>query len=90
MASTEIIWRTRAGDLMGVIVDSPEADDDRVRVAIGRRSFLRLPRIEARLLARALIDAADTPAEPAPAPRKVIPIQLTPPPAALYHDPDHF
>lgn len=87
MPSTEIIWRTRLGDLMGVTVDSPEAGDDRVRVAIGSRSFLRLPRIEARLLAQALIDAADTPPAPAPAPRQVIPIQSAPP-SALYHEPE--
>lgn len=85
MASTEIIWRTRLGDLMGVIVDSPEPGDDRIRVAIGSRSFLRLPRIEARLLAQALINAADTP--PAQAPRKTIPIHAAPP-APLYHEPE--
>lgn len=87
MASTEIVWRTRLGDLMGVTVDSPEPGDDRIRVAIGSRSFLRLPRIEARLLAQALIDAANAPA-PAPA-RPVIPIHAAPP-ATLYHDPDQF
>ncbi len=87
MASTEIIWRTRLGDLMGVIVDSPEPGDDRIRVAIGSRSFLRLPRTEAHLLAQALIDAADTPPAPAPAPRKVIPIHSAPP-SALYHEPE--
>lgn len=87
MASTEIVWRTPAGDLMGVIVDSPDPGDNRVRVAIGTRGFLRLPRIEARLLAQALIDAADMPA--APLPRKTIPIHFAPP-ATLYHDPDQF
>lgn len=87
MPSTEIIWRTRLGDLMGVIVDSPEPGDDRIRVAIGSRSFLRLPRIEARLLAQALIDAAN--AKPAPPPRKTIPIQIhAAPPAPLYHEPE--
>lgn len=85
MASTEIVWRTPMGDLMGVIVDSPEPGDNRVRVAIGSRSFLRLPRIEARLLAQALLDAANTPA--APLPRKSIPIHAAPP-ATLYHEPE--
>lgn len=86
MASTEIVWRTPMGDLMGVIVDSPEPGDNRVRVAIGSRSFLRLPRIEARVLAQALLDAASARTEPAPAPR-VIPIHVAPI-QALYHEPE--
>lgn len=85
MASTEIVWRTPMGDLLGVIVDTPEPGDDRVRVAIGSRSFLRLPRVEARLLAHALLDAAN--AAPLPAPRKTIPIHAAPP-ASLYHEPE--
>jgi len=85
MASTEIVWRTPMGDLMGVGVESPAAGDDRVRLSIGPRSFLRLPRVEARLLAQALLDAANTPALPLP--RKTIPIHAAPP-APLYHEPE--
>jgi hypothetical protein len=85
MASTEIVWRTPMGDLMGVGVDSPEAGDDRVRLSIGPRSFLRLPRTEARLLAKALLDAANSPVRAAP--RKNIPNHAAPP-APLYHEPE--
>ena len=87
MASTEILWRTTHGDLAGVTVHDPDAAEPQVRLVIGTRSFLRLPRVEARLLAQALIDAANTPA--APAPRKTIPIHAAPP-ATLYHEPDQF
>ena len=87
MHNTEIFWRTPMGELMGVGIDDPKPNDDRVRLSIGPHSFLMLPRIEARLLAQALIDAANTPA--APAPRKTIPIHAAPP-ATLYHEPDQF
>lgn len=88
MASTEIVWRTDRGDTAGVTVHAPDATDPhQLRVVIGPGLTLRLPRIEARLLAQALLDAADT--TPAPAPRKTIPIHVAPP-AALYHDPDNF
>ena len=85
MASTEILWRTDHGDTAGVTVHSPGADDPHhLRLVIGAGLTLRLPRIEARLLATALIDAANTPPKPV-----VIPI-LAAPPATLYHDPDTF
>ena len=87
MASTEIVWRTPAGDLMGVGVDDPAPGDDRVRLSIGPRSFLRLPRTEARLLANALLDAANSPVRSTQ--RKAIPIHAAPP-APLYHEPDQL
>lgn len=86
MASTEILWRTDHGDTAGVTVHSPgAADPHHLRLVIGAGLTLRLPRIEARLLATALMDAANTP-PPKPV---VIPI-LAAPPATLYHDPDAF
>jgi hypothetical protein len=87
---TEIIWRTERGDLAGVTVHAPVPADDRVRLVIGLGpTLLRIPRTEARVIALALIDAADAPAEvaePRPAAR-VIPIH-TAPPAGLYHEPE--
>lgn len=88
MLATEIVWRTHHGDVAGVTVHAPNIENpDRVRLVIGHDFTLRVPPIEARLLAQALIDAANA-AQPL-APRRVIPIR-TAPPAALYHDPDHF
>lgn len=90
MVATEIVWRTDHGDTAGVTVHAPDADHDRIRLVIGPRLTLRLPRTEARLLAQALTDAANAKPAPAPAPaRPVIPIH-TAPPATLYHDPDTF
>lgn len=88
MLATEIVWRTHHGDVAGVTVHAPDAENpDRVRLVIGRDFTLRLPPIESRLLAQALIDAADA-AQPL-TPRRVIPIR-TAQPAALYHEPDQF
>lgn len=77
---TELVWRTDRGDVAGVTIHAPDADLDRVRLVIGPRMVLRLPRIEARLLAQALIEAADAPPP--------IPPATGPAPAGLYHDPD--
>ena len=86
MSSPEIVWRTARGDTAGVTVHAPDATDPhQLRVVIGPGLTLRLPRIEARLLSMALLDAANTP--PLPAPRKVIPIHSAPP-SALYHEPE--
>lgn len=82
MVATEIVWRTDHGDTAGVTVHAPDADHDRIRLVIGPRLTLRLPRTEARLLAQALTDAAAA-VPPAPTPS-------APPPATLYHDPDQF
>ena len=88
MPSTEIIWRTKHGDLAGITVHAPAPTDDRVRLVIGLGpTTLRIPTTEARLLAQALLDAAAEPApESAPA-RRVIPIHAAPP-AGLYHEPE--
>lgn len=82
MVATEIVWRTDHGDTAGVTVHAPDADHDRIRLVIGPRLTLRLPRTEACLLAQALRDAAESgPLRPTPS---------APPPEALYHDPDQF
>lgn len=85
MLSTEIIWRTAHGDLAGVTVHDPDAADPQVRLVIGTGFTLRLPVTEARLLARALINATTEPV--ASEPRKTIPIHAAPP-APLYHEPE--
>lgn len=88
MLATEIVWRTHHGDVAGVTVYAPDAENpDRVRLVIGRDFTLRLPPIETHLLAQALIHAAEA-AQPL-APRRAIPIHA-PPPSTLYHDPDQF
>ncbi len=87
MPSTEVIWRTAHGDIAGVTVHAPNAENpDRVRLVIGHDFTLRVPPVEARLLAQALLDAAAT---PEPTARRVIPIHAAPP-TPLYHDPDQF
>jgi len=78
MMATELVWRTDHGDTASVTVHAPDADHDRIRLVIGPRLTLRLPRTEARLLAQALADAA------------VAPVPCAPPPATLYTDPDTF
>jgi len=89
MTSTEIIWRTAHGDLAGVTVHAPAQGDDRVRLVIGLGpTTLRIPPDSARVLAQALIDAAEFAHDPTPAPeRRVIPIHAAPP-ASLYHEPE--
>lgn len=86
MSATEIRWRTHSGDIAGVTVYSPTLDlPDRVRLTIGHDLHLYLPPVETRLLAMALIEAAD--AAPPIALRRVIPIH-TAPPAGLYGEPE--
>lgn len=86
MSATEIRWRTHAGDIAGVTVYGPTLDlPDRVRLTIGHDLHFYIPPNEARVLAMALIDAADT--LPPIALRRVIPIH-TAPPAGLYSEPE--
>ena len=83
---TEIRWTTHAGDTAGVTVYGPTLDlPDRVRLTIGHDLHLYLPPHEARCLAVALVDAADT-VPPAPV-QRVIPIHAAPP-AGLYAEPE--